>query len=160
MNKDYKVYKKHHTRKSSRFNSNQDLFHTLLISSDPVISTIRNIPLVKKEQFPPEVKSLLILEFNNLTLKECEISVQVFKDSDSANEGATAKKIYNEVLNSLKKDGIPLENVIDFASDGCNAMMGPWNSVSSRFKKDFPGIIIQKCICHSFALCASSSSSC
>lgn len=81
--------------------------------------------------------------------------VKVFKDSDSANEGATANKIYTEVLNSFKKEDIPFENVIGFASDGCNAMMGRWNSVTSRFKEDFPGIIIQKCICHSLALCAS-----
>lgn len=80
MNKDYKVYREHHTRKSSRLNSNEDLFHTLLISSDPVISSIRNIPLVKKEQYPPEVKSLLILESNNLILEDCEIS----ENSDSS----------------------------------------------------------------------------
>jgi len=50
--------------------------------------------------------------------------VKVFKDSDSANEGTTANKIYTEVLNSFKKEGKPFENVIGFASDGCNAMMG------------------------------------
>jgi len=74
MNKDYKIYREHHTRKNSRLNSNEDLFHKLLISSDPVISSIRNIPLVKNGQLSPEVKSLLILESNNVTLEECEIS--------------------------------------------------------------------------------------
>lgn len=81
--------------------------------------------------------------------------VQLFKDGNSANEGATAVRIYDEVLNSLRKEGIPLENLIGFASDGCNTMMGQQNSVSSRFKEDFPGVMIQKCICHSLALCAS-----
>ncbi|CAH1736168.1 unnamed protein product [Aphis gossypii] len=81
--------------------------------------------------------------------------IQLFKDGNSANEGATAIRIYDEVLNSLRKEGVPLENVTGFASDGCNTMMGQWNSVSSRFKEDFPGVMIQKCICHSLALCAS-----
>jgi len=74
MNKNYKVYREHHTRKNSRLNSNEDLFHNLLISSDPVISTIQNIPSVKKEQLPPEVKLLLMIESNNLTLEECDAS--------------------------------------------------------------------------------------
>lgn len=81
--------------------------------------------------------------------------VQLFKDSNSANEGATAVRIYDEVINSLRKEGIPLENVTGFASDGCNTMMSQWNSVSSRFTEDFSGVMIQKCICHSLALCAS-----
>lgn len=74
MNKNYKVYREHHTRKNSRLNSNEDLFHNLLISSDPVISTIRNIPSVKKGQLPPEVKSLLMIESDNLTIEECDVS--------------------------------------------------------------------------------------
>lgn len=81
--------------------------------------------------------------------------IEVFKDSDSANEGATASKIYTEVINSFRNESIPLENIIGFASDGCNTMFGPWNSVASRFKEDFPGVMVQKCICHSLALCAS-----
>lgn len=67
----------------------------------------------------------------------------------------TAIKIYTEVINSFKKKSIPLQNIIGFASDGCNTMFGPWNSVASRFKEDFPGVMVQKCICHSLALCAS-----
>lgn len=53
MNKDYKVYMEHNTRKNSRLISNEDLFHKLLISSDSVIFTIWNIPSSKKGQFPP-----------------------------------------------------------------------------------------------------------
>lgn len=81
--------------------------------------------------------------------------VEVFKDSNSANEGATASKIYTEVINSFKNENVTLVNIIGFASDGCNTMFGHWNSVASRFKEDFPGAMLQKCICHSLALCAS-----
>lgn len=48
-NKDYKTYREHHTRKDSRLHCNEDLLHILLVSSDPVISSLRNIP--KKKNF-------------------------------------------------------------------------------------------------------------
>lgn len=63
--------------------------------------------------------------------------VEVFKDHTTANEGATATKIYKEIINSFLNKNVPLNNIIDFASDGCNAMMGQWNSVASRFKDDY-----------------------
>lgn len=81
----------------------------------------------------------------------------MFRNSDDANKGATAIHIYTEVIDSFKSENVPLNNIIGFASDGCNTMMGSWNSVSSNFKNDLPGIFIQKCICHSLALCASES---
>ncbi|XP_025414995.1 uncharacterized protein LOC112686776 isoform X2 [Sipha flava] len=46
-NKDFKMYRRHHTRKNSRINTNKDLLHVLLISSDPLISTIRLLPKKK-----------------------------------------------------------------------------------------------------------------
>lgn len=98
--------------------------------------------------------------FNELTCK-VESSfwslIQLFTDSKSANEGATVNMIYSEVMKSFEIQNIPYNNIIGFASDGCNAMMGNWNSVASRFKSDFPGVFIQKCICHSLHLCASES---
>jgi hypothetical protein len=39
-NKDYLRYREHHSRKSSRINTNSDLIHFLLISSDPLISSL------------------------------------------------------------------------------------------------------------------------
>lgn len=44
---------------------------------------------------------------------------------------------------------MPLENIVGFASDECNTMYGHKNSVTSRLKNHLPGIILQKCICHS-----------
>ncbi|XP_008187418.1 uncharacterized protein LOC103310549 [Acyrthosiphon pisum] len=82
--------------------------------------------------------------------------IQLFTDSDSANQGATAQKIFDELIKAFNESKIPLNNIIGFASDGCNSMMGQWNSVSSRFNEHMPGVFIQKCICHSLHLCASS----
>ncbi|KAL5237562.1 hypothetical protein ACI65C_004972 [Semiaphis heraclei] len=42
-----------------------------------------------------------------------------------------------------------------FAADGCNTMFGEHNSVSEKLKEQFPGIFLQKCICHSLHLVAS-----
>ena len=45
--------------------------------------------------------------------------------------------------------------MIGFAADGANTMLAAHNSLSSLLKKDIPPLLIIKCICHSFALCAS-----
>lgn len=81
--------------------------------------------------------------------------VEIFKDCHSANEWATAMKIYSEVIETFRIHNEPLQNIIGFASDGCNTMMGQWNSVARGFIVDFPNVIVQKCVCHSLALCAS-----
>lgn len=73
-------------------------------------------------------------------------------------ESATAEVIYNAIINEFTSVKIPKENIIGFGSDGCNTMMGKHNSVMSRFLKDFPGIYISKCICHSIHLCSSAAS--
>lgn len=60
-------------------------------------------------------------------------------------------------MESLDAYKIPKCNVIGFGSDGCNTMMGEHNSVASRMRKNFPGIFIMNCVCHSAHLCASES---
>lgn len=40
-NKDFKNIRLHHTRKMSRVNTNEDLIHGLLVSSDPLITSLR-----------------------------------------------------------------------------------------------------------------------
>lgn len=45
-NKDYKKFRLHHSRKCSRSATNEDVFHTLLYTSDPYITSIRK-PYVK-----------------------------------------------------------------------------------------------------------------
>lgn len=83
--------------------------------------------------------------------------VELFRNPDDANKRVTAVYIYTEVVNSFRSSNVPLKNIIGFASDGCNTMMGSWNSVSSNFRGDLPGVFIQKCTCHSIALVASES---
>lgn len=94
--------------------------------------------------------------------KECIVSrfwslVQVYDktNSDQVYEGATGQNLFNACIKSLKDYNIPLENLIGFGSDGCNAMFGANNSVTSRLKEQFPGIFLMKCICHSLHLVCS-----
>lgn len=71
------------------------------------------------------------------------------------NTKCDADTLYNIIIKSFNDKNIPNENIIGFASDGCNLMMGEKNSVSSRMKANFEGIKIMKCICHSLHICAS-----
>ncbi|XP_072397957.1 zinc finger protein 862-like [Diabrotica undecimpunctata] len=69
---------------------------------------------------------------------------------------AKAEDLYKEVTNFFNKKKIPYQrNLIGFASDGANVMVGKHNSVVSRLKADVPNVYVIKCICHSFHLCAS-----
>lgn len=67
---------------------------------------------------------------------------------------STAKNLFKLIISAFENRNIPLDNIIGFGSDGCNTMMGEYNSVASRFKEQCPGIIVMSCICHSFAICA------
>ncbi|KAK5648347.1 hypothetical protein RI129_003239 [Pyrocoelia pectoralis] len=88
--------------------------------------------------------------------------IQIFSgnDPDQANEGATAERLFTEITKAIESHNIPMTNIIGFASDGCNSMFGKRNSVSSRLKEALPGIMVQKCICHSLHLCASEACKC
>ena len=58
-NKDFKRIREHHTRKMSRIETNEDLIHGLLISSDPVISSLRTPFIKPKLELDNEVVQLL-----------------------------------------------------------------------------------------------------
>ncbi|KAB0789969.1 hypothetical protein PPYR_15745, partial [Photinus pyralis] len=72
------------------------------------------------------------------------------------NRASRAEDIYREIVRFFQEKNIPhLENLIGFACDGANVMVGAHHSVMSKLKRDIPHIFLFKCICHSFALCAS-----
>lgn len=58
--KEIRRYREQNTRKVSRIKTNEDLLHALLISSDPVISSYRQIENSKKKEMFAETNSLLI----------------------------------------------------------------------------------------------------
>lgn len=73
-NKDFRWYREHHTRKMSREESNEDLFHMLIITLDPVISSMTRLPLRKADPFSDEVINLL---------QEPSLKSSVFVESES-----------------------------------------------------------------------------
>lgn len=67
---------------------------------------------------------------------------------------ATADAIFEKIKQSFLEDGIPLRNVMALGTDGASVMVGPRNSVLSRFKVEQPYIFHIHCTCHVAALCA------
>lgn len=67
-NKDYKFYREHNTRKNSRENTNEDLIKRMLITSDPVISSMHPSRSYKSlKEYPLEAKALFrCVEIPNL----------------------------------------------------------------------------------------------
>lgn len=69
---------------------------------------------------------------------------------------ADATTMYNHIINFFETNKIPYrQNLIGFASDGANVMVGEHHSLAALLKKDIPNLYTIKCICHSFHLCAS-----
>lgn len=71
-------------------------------------------------------------------------------------EKATADGLYNLIVHFFIENNIPYkQNMISYAGDGANNMMGITHSLATNLLKDIPDLFIMKCICHSFHLCAS-----
>lgn len=58
-NKNYKQYRLHHARKCSRAATNEDVFHTLLYTSDPYITSIRKPYIKNIKQLDEDTLQLL-----------------------------------------------------------------------------------------------------
>lgn len=60
-NKDIRNFREDHTRKVSRVKTNIDLFHRMLESSDPLITSLRKIKARPVLPFVPDAKDMLDL---------------------------------------------------------------------------------------------------
>lgn len=94
-------------------------------------------------------------EVNIYIYTSFKIQIYSSQDPDVAVEGATADRLFTKIKNLFEEFEIPMENLIGFASDGCNVMFGKNNSVAQKLQEACPNIITLKCICHSMHLCAS-----
>ncbi|XP_060871340.1 uncharacterized protein LOC132945581 [Metopolophium dirhodum] len=61
-NKDFKIFRQHHSRKNSRINNNEDLVHMSCVSSDPVISSLRNVLKKNILKLSDEAQNLVNIE--------------------------------------------------------------------------------------------------
>lgn len=57
-----KDFREHQSRKSSRENTNEDIIHWLLITSDPLITSMRSSVPKKHLEFDQEVSDLFVTE--------------------------------------------------------------------------------------------------
>lgn len=115
--------------------------------------------ILQKQKF-----SLLIDESTDKgTVKHLALVARVFHENNIQDyflglipvPAATAQALYDEITGHFNKLNINYkQNLIGFAADGANVMMGIHNSVSTKLQADIPNVFIMKCVCHSFSLCA------
>lgn len=99
------------------------------------------------------------------TIKQCAFTVIFFSAKDNKVvtrffdiievASGTANDLYMCLKSALNKNNIPLANLVGFASDTTNVMVGDHNSIFSHLKADLPEIALIKCSCHMIHLCAS-----
>lgn len=70
-------------------------------------------------------------------------------------QGSTGENLYHILMKCLNDHNIPVDNLVGFAADGANNIMGVRNSLVSRLREVAPGILVLKCVCHSIHICAS-----
>lgn len=83
-NKDFKRYRESYSRKCSREKCNEDVFNLLLITSDPVITSYRQLPKKKLNSFPKEVFELIIPP--DVTMSDTSVMTESEDSSSSESE--------------------------------------------------------------------------
>lgn len=73
---------------------------------------------------------------------------------------ATAQKLFLILTSFLKSINLELENLIAIGTDGANNMCGSQNSLCTLLKSKIHNLVLVKCVCHSFNLCASKAVEC
>lgn len=83
------------------------------------------------------------MNFNQLKVRDRLLCFMEVPDS-------TAEGITGCILKKLDEMSILLGNLIGFAADNVNVMMGRFNGVQARLKQVNKDIFVIGCICHSF----------
>nr|CAH7750005.1 unnamed protein product [Callosobruchus chinensis] len=125
---------------------------SLIIDEATDIASVKTLCICVRF-FHPKLGKIVTLFWNIIQLFSGD-------EPDQANKGATSERLFTAIQNEFSSKNINLTNIIGFASDGCNTMFGSHNSVASKLKDALPGVMVQKCICHSLHLCASEACKC
>ena len=67
--------------------------------------------------------------------------------------GASGEELFEALNACVSKLGLQWSDCIGFGSDGASSMIGEHNSVWSRVRERSPHCQLNRCICHSLALC-------
>lgn len=106
--------------------------------------------------------TLMIDESNDRTTKKRLVILAHFLDGDNTKtrlldlpelKSGTAASIFDVIDELFKAKEIPWRNVVGFASDNCNTMLGKNNSVLSRIIEKNEAVFSIGCICHLGNLC-------
>lgn len=86
-NKDCRRFREYNTRKQSRTATNRDLLNMLLITSDPVINGLRDVPKKKIGSLPSEVLDLVLEpSINRNTIRRLSVVSNDYVEQDSSEE--------------------------------------------------------------------------
>lgn len=108
---------------------------SLLVDESTDHSTIKNLAVVVRIN-------------NNFNMSDNFLALLPVSD-------ASAQNLYNTITDFFNSNAIPFkDNMIGFAVDGANAMMGSRNSLKTLLAKDILTLFSMKCVCHLLALCA------
>lgn len=66
---------------------------------------------------------------------------------------ATGEALFRALTECLRDHSLAFADCIGIGCDGAAVMVGGHNSVWSRIKKESPNCVLNKCVCHSLALC-------
>ena len=117
--------------------------------------TLRNSPF-----------SVIIDETTDIAaIKEMCIITRYYNDETSKVESrflglievpqANAETLFQSLTNHFEQFNVPFTNIIGYAADGANTMMGCNSSVKTRMEAANPSIFVMRCTCHSAHLAAS-----
>ena len=95
-NKDCRKFRERYTRKKSRLCTNKDLLSMLLVTSDPVINSLREIPRKKFETFPREVLELLVSPKIQINKSSTHYVTEVSSEGSSTVEESTEEESSDE----------------------------------------------------------------
>lgn len=70
-------------------------------------------------------------------------------------KNANAENLFIAFKNCMETKNISLKNIIGFACDNANVMIGKNNSFMTRLQEETDALVVMRCICHSSALVAS-----
>jgi hypothetical protein len=88
-NKDIKKFREHYTRKLSRESTNLDLMRRMMLTSDPVISSLRELPKKSRGSLPSVVLALLEAPPSLTSGVSASTSATVINRSDSEYSSST-----------------------------------------------------------------------
>lgn len=108
---------------------------SVLIDESTDVATDKHLCIVIRHY--SELRSTIVTEFGGL--------VPI--------TGATGHELFVTLSNSLENMGLEWSNCVGFGSDGASSMIGEHNSVWSRVREKSPNCQLNRCVCHSLALC-------